>query len=74
MGATVRGLRYTHGGLDQCEDDDDCENEYVPSFFKDEAGESSGVWGSEGAIERLVDLLDHKRGALLTSGYEFPGR
>jgi hypothetical protein len=31
-------------------------------------------WGSDGAIERLVDLLDHRRGAVLTSSYEFPGR
>ena len=38
-------------------------------------GEESGLtWGSDGAIERLVDLLDHRRGALLTSSYEFPGR
>lgn len=31
-------------------------------------------WGSDGAIERLIDLLDERRGAVLTSGYEFPGR
>lgn len=72
----MRALAYTHGGLDECiVDGEGCE--YVPSFFKDGEGEESGqdrVWGSEGAIERLVDLLDYKRGALLTSGYEFPGR
>ena len=67
--ADVKVLPYTHG--DYCEDDtgDEC---YIPSFF-DENDEGS-VWGSEGAIERLVDLLDHRRGAVLTSSYEFPGR
>ena len=83
--AIVRPLRYTHGEYDVCvgldEDDDDCEG-YVSSFFQNNsnnngsAEESSNglVWGSDGAIERLVDLLDHRRGALLTSSYEFPGR
>lgn len=82
--AIVRPLRYTHGEYDVCvgleEDDDDCEG-YVSSFFQNsnngsgEEDSSNGlVWGSDGAIERLVDLLDHRRGALLTSSYEFPGR
>mmetsp|Transcript_33236 Transcript_33236/g.80402 ORF Transcript_33236/g.80402 Transcript_33236/m.80402 type:complete len:928 (+) Transcript_33236:119-2902(+) len=74
--ANVRPLRYTHGDIDTCsvaDDDEQCEN-YVSSFFED-GGEESGLeWGSDGAIERLVDLLDHRRGALLTSSYEFPGR
>eukprot|EP01082_Thalassiosira_pseudonana_P011236 g10147.t1.1.5e17418b g10147 g10147.t1 contig4:1310757-1313299(+) len=69
--ATVRPLRYTHGGFDECDVDENCE-EYVSSFFME--GESELVWGSEGAIERLIDLLDYRRGAVLTSGYEFPGR
>lgn len=64
--AHVRELRYTHGQVCDAEDDD-C---YVSSFFE----ESGKVWGSEGAIERLIDLLDERRGAVLTSGYEFPGR
>jgi len=73
--ANVRPLRYTHGGLDECDDEDDCEV-YISSFFEEEEGdEKNGYeWGSDGAIERLVDLLDHRRGALLTSSYEFPGR
>ena len=73
--ATVRPLHYTHGDIDQCTDDDDTEDceLYVSSFFR--GGEESGLtWGSDGAIERLVDLLDHRKGALLTSSYEFPGR
>jgi len=71
--ATVRPLRYTHGDIDQCTGDE-CDV-YVSSFFKDENGEHNGYsWGSDGAIERLVDLLDDRRGALLTSSYEFPGR
>ena len=70
--ANVRPLRYTHGDIDECPADD-CDD-YVSSFFED-GGEESGLkWGSDGAIERLIDLLDHKRGALLTSSYEFPGR
>jgi hypothetical protein len=82
--ATVRPLRYTHGsaggggGDDGCGGDDDCDA-YVPSFFSSAAAGGEGVeggmpWGSDGAIERLVDLLDHRRGAVLTSSYEFPGR
>ena len=63
--ATVRPLRYTHGEI--CDEEEDC---YVSEFF--EGGDK--VWGSDGAIERLIDLLDEKRGAVLTSGYEFPGR
>ena len=63
--ATVRPLRYTHGEI--CDEEEDC---YVSEFF--EGGDK--VWGSDGAIERLVDLLDERRGAVLTSGYEFPGR
>ena len=77
--ATVRPLRYTHGDDDGCGDpmDDGCDA-YVPSFFSSEEGVGGGgeglPWGSDGAIERLVDLLDHRKGAVLTSSYEFPGR
>ena len=71
--ATVRALRYTHGEMNECHVEGSCE-EYVSSFFQDGGKESGLLWGSDGAIERLVDLLDHRRGALLTSGYEFPGR
>ena len=77
--AIVRPLHYTHGDVDQCasdEDDsdgDDCDV-YVSEFFLDGGEEHGLTWGSDGAIERLVDLLDHRRGALLTSSYEFPGR
>jgi hypothetical protein len=83
--AVVRPLRYTHGDYDVCVGldgtDDDCEG-YVSSFFQQNNGgeeEMEGttaglVWGSDGAIERLVDLLDYRKGALLTSSYEFPGR
>ncbi len=69
-------------GLDDTDDNDDCEG-YVSSFFQhDNGGEEEEeesttaklVWGSDGAIERLVDLLDYRKGALLTSSYEFPGR
>ncbi|KAL3794004.1 hypothetical protein ACHAWO_012408 [Cyclotella atomus] len=63
--ATVRPLRYTHGEI--CDVEEDC---YVSEFF--EGGDKE--WGSDGAIERLIDLLDERRGAVLTSGYEFPGR
>src|SRR5436190_7087705 len=28
----------------------------------------------DGAIEPLIEALDHKRGVLLTSSYEYPGR
>eukprot|EP00584_Thalassiosira_punctigera_P015704 CAMPEP_0172554374 /NCGR_PEP_ID=MMETSP1067-20121228/54247_1 /TAXON_ID=265564 ORGANISM="Thalassiosira punctigera, Strain Tpunct2005C2" /NCGR_SAMPLE_ID=MMETSP1067 /ASSEMBLY_ACC=CAM_ASM_000444 /LENGTH=906 /DNA_ID=CAMNT_0013342729 /DNA_START=131 /DNA_END=2851 /DNA_ORIENTATION=+ len=69
--AAVRPLRYTHGGLDECDSDEGCD--YVSSFFEDDE-ENDLTWGSDGAIERLVDLLDHRRGAVLTSSYEFPGR
>ena len=48
-------------------------DEYVSSFFEN-GGDHEHTWGSDGAIERLVDLLDHRRGALLTSSYDFPGR
>ena len=74
--ATVRPLHYTHGDIDQCgpdDNDDDCDM-YVSSFFEDGGEESGLTWGSDGAIERLIDLLDHRRGGLLTSSYEFPGR
>ena len=75
--AAVRPLRYTHGGVDECAvtDDEGCDV-YVSSFFEDGGGTTEGglEWGSDGAIERLVELLDHRRGALLTSSYEFPGR
>jgi hypothetical protein len=80
--ATVRPLRYTHGDDDGCGDpmDDGCDA-YVPSFFSSEGGGGGGEgeeevlpWGSDGAIERLVDLLDRRKGAVLTSSYEFPGR
>ncbi len=75
--ATVRPLRYTHGivkddGCGGLGDDDDCDA-YVPSFFS-EGDVGTLAWGSDGAIERLVDLLDHRKGAVLTSSYEFPGR
>ena len=69
-------LHYTHGDVDQCgpdDDEDDCDI-YVSSFFEDGGEESGLTWGSDGAIERLIDLLDHRRGGLLTSSYEFPGR
>ncbi|KAL7545268.1 hypothetical protein ACHAWF_008618, partial [Thalassiosira exigua] len=73
--ADVRPLRYTHGDIDECasSDDGDCEV-YVSSFFADGGEEHGLTWGSDGAIERLVDLLDYRKGALLTSSYEFPGR
>ena len=72
--ATVRPLRYVHNGVDECNVvDDDCDD-YVSPFFEDGGVESGLTWGSDGAIERLIDLLDHRRGALLTSSYEFPGR
>eukprot|EP00571_Detonula_confervacea_P011901 CAMPEP_0172304458 /NCGR_PEP_ID=MMETSP1058-20130122/5856_1 /TAXON_ID=83371 /ORGANISM="Detonula confervacea, Strain CCMP 353" /LENGTH=1003 /DNA_ID=CAMNT_0013015689 /DNA_START=64 /DNA_END=3071 /DNA_ORIENTATION=- len=73
--ANVRPLRYTHGDIDECNavDGDDCDL-FVSPFFENGGEESGLTWGSEGAIERLVDLLDHRRGALLTSSYEFPGR
>ena len=75
--ATVRPLRYTHGANDDgCGEGDDCDV-CVPSFFSsmEDGGEGGGMsWGSDGAIERLVNLLDHRRGAVLTSSYEFPGR
>jgi len=72
--ANVRPLRYTHGGTDVCDGEEQCDS-YVPSFFTEgDEGAVGGSWGSEEAIERLVDLLDHRRGAVLTSGYEFPGR
>lgn len=74
--ARVKPLRYTHGMTeDECDVDDDDEEEGGGcdfSFFDEEEG--GYAWGSEGAIERLVDLLDHRRGALLASSYEFPGR
>lgn len=83
--AVVRPLAYTHGDIDQCVepaggsgsggdvDGEDCEV-YVSPFFKD-GGEENGLsWGSDGAIEKLIDLLDHRKGAVLTSSYEFPGR
>mmetsp|Transcript_13581 Transcript_13581/g.21186 ORF Transcript_13581/g.21186 Transcript_13581/m.21186 type:complete len:892 (-) Transcript_13581:66-2741(-) len=72
--ATVRPLRYVHNGVDECNVvDDDCDD-YVSPFFEDGGAESGLTWGSDGAIERLVDLLDNRRGALLSSSYEFPGR
>jgi len=67
--ATVRALRYTHGEIACDDEEDDC---YISSFF--EGDQEGKVWGSDGAIERLIDLLDSRRGAVLTSGYEFPGR
>ena len=73
--AKVRPLRYTHGGVDECAvtDEEGCDV-YVSSFFEGGGAEGGLEWGSDGAIERLVELLDHRRGALLTSSYEFPGR
>ena len=72
--ATVRPLRYVHNDVDECNTlDEDCDD-YVSPFFKDGGVESGLTWGSDGAIERLVDLLDNRRGALLSSSYEFPGR
>lgn len=77
--AIVRPLLYTHGDVNPCDiDEEDCE-QYVSEFFsngKNENGseESEYSWGSDGAIERLIDLLDYRKGALLTSSYEFPGR
>ena len=71
--ATVRPLRYVHGDIDECNVDEECED-YVSPFFRDGGVESGLIWGSDGAIERLIDLLDHRRGALLSSSYEFPGR
>ena len=74
--AIVRPLLYTHGDVNPCDiDEEDCE-QYVSEFFESEGkdGESDYSWGSDGAIERLIDLLDYRKGALLTSSYEFPGR
>jgi len=78
--AIVRPLLYTHGDINPCDvDEEDCES-YVSEFFSNggkesESGEESEYsWGSDGAIERLIDLLDYRKGALLTSSYEFPGR
>lgn len=71
--AAVRPLRFTHGDVDECPVEEGCDT-YVSSFFENGGEESGLTWGSDGAIERLVDLLDHRRGALLTSSYEFPGR
>ena len=72
--ATVRPLRYVHNDVDECNSlDDDCDD-YVSPFFEDGGVESGLTWGSDGAIDRLIDLLDNRRGALLTSSYEFPGR
>ena len=81
--AIVRPLLYTHGEINPCDidsdDDEECES-YVSEFFSNENGiegegeESEYSWGSDGAIERLIDLLDYRKGALLTSSYEFPGR
>ena len=76
--AIVRPLLYTHGEVNPCDiDEEDCES-YVSEFFSNENGskeeESEYSWGSDGAIERLIDLLDYRKGALLTSSYEFPGR
>lgn len=70
--ATVRPLRYVHDDVDEC-NVDECDD-FVSPFFRDGGVESGLTWGSDGAIERLIDLLDHRRGALLTSSYEFPGR
>ena len=75
--ATVRPLRYTHGGLDECftDDEEGCDDVFVSPYFKNHGGEAKGyTWGSEGAIDQMVDLLDTRRGGLLTSSYEFPGR
>ena len=78
--AIVRPLLYTHGDINPCDiDEEDCE-QYVSEFFSNgeeygiDGGESLYSWGSDGAIERLIDLLDYRKGALLTSSYEFPGR
>jgi hypothetical protein len=71
--STVRPLRYVHGDIDECNIDEECDD-YVSPFFADGGVESGLSWGSDGAIERLIDLLDNRRGALLTSSYEFPGR
>jgi len=79
--AIVRPLLYTHGDVNPCDiDEEDCE-QYISEFFgsegeeNDSEGEESEYsWGSDGAIERLIDLLDYRKGALLTSSYEFPGR
>ena len=79
--AIVRPLLYTHGDISPCDiDEEDCE-QYVSEFFSngDDNGSEGGKeslysWGSDGAIERLIDLLDYRKGALLTSSYEFPGR
>jgi len=79
--AIVRPLLYTHGDINPCDidEDEDCE-QYVSEFFSNgdendsEGEESEYSWGSDGAIERLIDLLDYRKGALLTSSYEFPGR
>lgn len=71
--ATVRPLRYVDD-VDECNiDNEDCDD-YVSPFFKDSGVESGLIWGSDGAIEHLIDLLDHRRGAVLSSSYEFPGR
>ena len=42
-------------------------------FSKDSNDDSAGTT-SAGAIEELVEQLDYRKGALLTSSYEFPGR
>ena len=87
INAIVRSLRYTHGNVIDDVVNLDCGEDYVSSFFNSNSsqGGSDGsggevvdncglIWGSDGAIERLIDLLDHRKGAVLTSSYEFPGR
>lgn len=86
INAIVRSLRYTHGNAIDDVVNLDCGEDYVSSFFNsnnsDGDGDSGGkvvddcglIWGSDGAIERLINLLDHRKGAVLTSSYEFPGR
>ena len=89
INAIVRSLRYTHGNAIDDVVNLDCGQDYISSFFNSPTvnsqgsdGDGSGevvddcrlIWGSDGAIERLIELLDHRKGAVLTSSYEFPGR
>jgi len=89
INAIVRSLRYTHGNAIDDVVNLDCGEDYISSFFNSPTvnsqgsdGDGSGevvddcrlIWGSDGAIERLIELLDHRKGAVLTSSYEFPGR
>jgi anthranilate synthase len=62
------GNYRTKGGLDVAVCVDPVE------FSSDAAAGSTGTLNSASAIEDLIDKLDHRKGVLLASSYEFPGR